>query len=119
MVFPMVKAKHTSADVDEFWAGENFRLGIDGKLWGNCDLCFLKGRQRLTSLIASEPATADWWIAQEEHAHAHFGDRLRQKGLTRFNDRHSYEELRSTATKNRELMPYDGPDGVLPCLCTD
>ncbi len=47
-ITPMNDAKHTVKDVTDFWEQQNFDLNLTnfgGKtLAGNCDLCFLKGK---------------------------------------------------------------------------
>jgi 3'-phosphoadenosine 5'-phosphosulfate sulfotransferase (PAPS reductase)/FAD synthetase len=61
---PLDKAKVSRQDVMTFWAGRNFDLGLRG-YEGNCDLCFLKGRNKLKAIIRENPGCADWWIEME------------------------------------------------------
>ena len=63
-LWPLSKAKVTRRDVLAFWASQPFDLRLAG-VEGNCDLCFLKGRSKLLSLIQRHPELAEWWIAQE------------------------------------------------------
>jgi 3'-phosphoadenosine 5'-phosphosulfate sulfotransferase (PAPS reductase)/FAD synthetase len=62
--YPLDKARVTKADVNEFWARHPFDLNLRSNE-GNCDLCFLKGRNTLKALIRENPRLADWWIEQE------------------------------------------------------
>lgn len=62
---PLAKAKVTKADIMEFWARQPFDLELRS-YEGNCDLCFLKGRAKLQTLIREHPGIADWWIEQEQ-----------------------------------------------------
>jgi hypothetical protein len=75
-VTPMNDAKHTVKDVTNFWEKQNFDLNLtnfSGKtLAGNCDLCFLKGKDTKVKLLQERPEMADWWIKQEQK----FGDHL-------------------------------------------
>lgn len=65
MRLPLADAGITLADIDSFWSEQPFRLDlptVNGKtLLGNCDLCFLKGRQQTYSIIQSDLRSADWW----------------------------------------------------------
>lgn len=78
---PLVKAKIGKRDVMAFWAEQPFDLGLlPGE--GNCDLCFLKGKNLLKSLIRQSPASALWW------------DRIEQTiGKGNFVTEHSYADL--------------------------
>jgi 3'-phosphoadenosine 5'-phosphosulfate sulfotransferase (PAPS reductase)/FAD synthetase len=62
--YPLDKARVTRADVMEFWSRQNFDLELRG-YEGNCDLCFLKGRNVLRTIMRENPGAADWWIEQE------------------------------------------------------
>lgn len=64
-LMPMSKAKHTKADVLAFWAQQPFDLALRS-YEGNCDLCFLKARAKLSAIIRENPGVADWWVAQEQ-----------------------------------------------------
>jgi 3'-phosphoadenosine 5'-phosphosulfate sulfotransferase (PAPS reductase)/FAD synthetase len=63
-IMPLSRAKETKTDVADFWARQEFDLGLRG-YQGNCDLCFLKGRGTLKAIIRENPGAADWWIEQE------------------------------------------------------
>ncbi len=69
-LMPIYEAQATIEDVSEFWQNNDFDLqlpNMGGKtLAGNCDLCYLKGKQTLTKLIKERPSLADWWIEQEQ-----------------------------------------------------
>lgn len=71
---PLYEMGITKRHVKEFWDKQPFDLNIpDG--WGNCDLCFQKGRSytgKLVKLIREEPSRADWWINQGENTGAQF-----------------------------------------------
>ena len=111
---PMYDAKHTVEDVLEFWGNANFDLTLPSinnqTLAGNCDLCYLKGKNTLVQLMKERPDLADWWIAQENR----FGD---QSGATFRADRPPYIELVEEA-KN-PVMDDLFEDDSMSCFCHD
>lgn len=65
IALPLAEAGVTVADIDTFWAAQEFDLGL--RKWeGNCDLCFLKGRAKRTRIMRDDPSSAAWWIAKEQ-----------------------------------------------------
>jgi 3'-phosphoadenosine 5'-phosphosulfate sulfotransferase (PAPS reductase)/FAD synthetase len=73
-VAPLARAHIMRADVRAFWREQEFDLGLeDGE--GNCDLCFLKGRGLRKELIRRRPASAEWWIGQEQSVNGFFDRR--------------------------------------------
>ena len=110
VVYPMVDARVTKADVAAFWDAQDFDLGIPSER-GNCDLCYLKSRANLLESIREEPERADWWIEAE-----------RAKGRT-FRIGESFEQLKAAATAPGGIEDIGGPpEGgqlSLPCFCTD
>lgn len=65
-------------DVLAFWTQQPFDLQLK-HYEGNCDLCFLKGREKLKRIIRENPGIADWWIGQER--------------IGRFRNDYSYADL--------------------------
>jgi 3'-phosphoadenosine 5'-phosphosulfate sulfotransferase (PAPS reductase)/FAD synthetase len=63
-IWPLSTARVTKRDVLAFWKKQPFDLGLHG-VEGNCDLCFLKGKDKLLSLMRRNPDAALWWIEQE------------------------------------------------------
>lgn len=62
--YPLAKAKFRKADVMQFWSKQDFDLGLEP--WeGNCDLCFLKGRNIRKRIIQQNPDAAAWWASFE------------------------------------------------------
>lgn len=70
-IMPLVAAKVTKRDVAEFWARHPFQLELEGHE-GNCDLCFLKARRKLTGIIRKKPELAAWWIEREREVSGWF-----------------------------------------------
>ena len=109
LLVPLVDAGITQADVQTFWKGHPFDLGLtyrDGyTVLGNCDLCFLKGPLHVRSLIRQEPSRAIWWAKQEEFV-----------GATFRYDRASYGEMLKNAN---DQVDFVGFEEAIPCFCGD
>lgn len=108
---PMVEAGHTKADVSAFWSSQNFDLGlptVNGVTdWGNCDLCFLKGRSKRLSIVREAPQLADWWAQQEQK----IGDQFDRSSP-------SYAQMKIIASDQGRLFEFeDGPE--IDCFCGD
>jgi len=108
-VLPLADAGVTAADVVGFWKAMPFDLelpSVNGEtIGGNCDLCYLKGAQKLLHLIRADPARADWWIEQEASGK-----------LFRI-DRPNYAALKVIATQPQLFDAEE--EEALPCECTD
>lgn len=95
---PLGNARITKRDVLAFWWGpgrnfdtretpQGFDLGLRD-YEGNCDLCFLKSREKKVTIIREHPELAQWWIDAEEIA------RLRATGRgAQFRSDISYADL--------------------------
>lgn len=117
-IIPLYHAKVTVQDVAEFWRNQPFDLqlpNVNGVTHlGNCDLCYLKGTKQLMSIIASEPARADWWIEQERlvKLRAGTGD-----GKVFRRDRPSYADMKAHAHEQVDMFGAD--EEMLGCFCGD
>lgn len=116
MRLPLADAGITLANIDSFWAEQPFRLDlptVNGKtLLGNCDLCFLKGRQQTYSIIQSDLHTADWWARMETLVES--GGRA----VTFRKDRPSYAEMQAYA-RQQQVLFADEVDDAIGCFCGD
>jgi len=63
--FPLFEDKITKYIILDFFKKKPYDLEIPSIL-GNCDLCFMKGKNAIISILASYPELADKWIADEE-----------------------------------------------------
>lgn len=99
---PLVDWKVTKPMVLEYWKGMPFDLALE-HYQGNCDLCFLKGRNKIKRLLTEHPEKADWWMEQERLIGGSFRKDL---PLARM-----LELIRKSPT----LFDYEDPD--LECLC--
>ena len=102
----------TAEDVGRFWDANNFDLqlpGVNGVTdWGNCDLCFLKAKNKRISLIRQRPDLADWWIQKEKEK----GQLFRVNFI-------SYEEMKLIATDHGDLFADGSDEESIPCFCGD
>jgi 3'-phosphoadenosine 5'-phosphosulfate sulfotransferase (PAPS reductase)/FAD synthetase len=107
---PLVEDGITARDVGNFWARQNFDLELANNNgvtdWGNCDLCFLKGRGKRQAIIRERPDLANWWIAQEK-----------KLGATFRKDEASYAQMKTIATDQGQLFQFD--ETSIPCFCGD
>lgn len=99
---PLVDWKVTKPLVLDFWKAMPFDLNLQ-HYQGNCDLCFLKGRNKIKRLLTEHPEKADWWIAQEELV----GGTFRKYSPVKV----FLNVIRAAPT----LFEYDEPD--FPCMC--
>ncbi len=106
---PMYDAGHTLDDVRQFWSAQDFDLMLpDGDdAFTNCDLCFLKGRDRLKRVMELEPERAQWWIGMEQELGAGFRK-----------DRPNYRVMLHQVTVQGNLFGVSN-DETVSCDCTD
>lgn len=116
VLLPLDAAKVTLADVQAFWAAQPFDLGLAPDE-GNCDLCFLKGPNKIRRLVRDRPESADWWAHMETLIPSP------RYGTARFrNDRPSYAAIKDHMTRPGlfPLEMLDEPDELsIACHCTD
>lgn len=105
---PLVGVGIDRREVLNFWARQPFDLGLHADE-SNCDLCFLKARDKLIAAIRREPWRADWWIFHERHKR-----RGRKEG---FRKEWTYEELLAAALG--QLMLFDEAELPMDCFCGD
>lgn len=105
---PLYDARVTKPDVGAAWAARPFTLALKS-YEGNCDLCFLKGRQKRERLMREHPELAPWWAAQEARIGGRF--HAHEPGYARTLD----------AVLRLPLLPMDldGDADTVPCNCTD
>lgn len=116
MVLPLAVAGVTKKDVGDFWRVQPFDLQLpnnNGVTYeGNCDLCFLKGRNIVQTLIAAQPSRAIWWAAQEAR-----GLSAKESGTRFRTDRPSYQTMLERAQNQEDLFEVD--DCTIACFCGD
>ncbi len=80
---PLDKAHVNVRDVTAFWRAQPFDLGLRS-YEGNCDLCFLKSRRKLQTIMHEQPGASAWWIDQERSRRATFVTEYRYADLARY-----------------------------------
>ena len=99
--------------INEYWTNKPYTLEIPSIL-GNCDLCFMKGKNAIISILASYPELANQWINDEEEAQKNG----KYGGHTYFPDI-TYKQLLQIA-QNNLFKDYD-LNNIKPafdCACT-
>lgn len=103
--FPLFEMGINKADVNQYWLNKSYNLEVPSIL-GNCDLCFLKGKNSIISILQHYPELADKWIADEKRI-----------GATYFKDI-SYEQMLEVAQKQLNLFDLDKQLPAYSCSCT-
>lgn len=106
---PLAIMRVTRADVDAWWSQREFdlRLPNNDNAFGNCDLCFLKARDRVDRVMLDDPAAVEWWARMEEFV-----------GATFRKDRPNYRQMLVQVTNQGRLFQND-QDDTMPCDCTE
>jgi len=114
---PLAQDNVSSKDVSNFWKQQDFDLGlpnINGKtMHGNCDLCMLKPKAQILSLIQEKPERALWWIKQEEEA----AKRCVGDGKFFAIDRPTYAQMHKYAAEQTDM--FDKDEEAISCFCGD
>lgn len=114
---PLVPIGVSSKEVGNFWANQTFDLGlpnINGKtMHGNCDLCMLKPKSQVLSLIKEKPERALWWMKQEEEA----AKRCHGDGKYFAIDRPSYAQMHKYSFEQDDM--FDQNEEGISCFCGD
>lgn len=111
--FPLYEQGITKAMVNDYWSKKPYTLEIPSIL-GNCDLCFMKGKNAIINILTVYPELADKWIEDEEEAQKNgkFG------GHTYFPDI-TYKQMKAIAQNN--LFKNTDLNDIAPafdCACT-
>ncbi len=105
-VAPLGAAGVSESDVMRFWAEQSFDLGLK-QHEGNCDLCFLKSRNKIRHIMRDRPDLAGWWIEAESKT----GQRFRK-------DRPGYRALLNEQDLT-DFMEDEADELSIACHCTD
>jgi len=105
--FPLYEDKIDKQIVNDYWAKKSYTLEIPSIL-GNCTLCFMKGKNAIMNIMASNPDLADVWIADEERIGHTYLDNI------------SMKQMKSLATNNL-FTGYDLNEinPAFDCACTN
>ena len=103
--FPLNDLEITKKQVSEYWSKKPYDLEIP-PLLGNCDLCFLKGKNAIIQILRDSPELANKWIADEEKIGATY-----IKGI-------SYKTMLEASKKvNGQVSLFD-IEPAFNCSCT-
>lgn len=104
--FPLYDMGISKADVTQYWLTKSYTLDVPSIL-GNCDLCFLKGKSAIITILQHYPELADKWIADEEAIGATYF-----KGF-------SYQNLLDISKNQLSLFELDSQLPAYSCSCTN
>lgn len=106
--FPLNERGIDKNQVNNYWENKPYTLEIPSIL-GNCDLCFLKGKNAIISILISYPELADRWIQDEKLTNGTY-----IKGI-------SYTDLLNIAKSNLfadKQINLDTTEAAFNCSCT-
>lgn len=101
-VFPLQVNKQHILD---YWKGKPYDLEVPAIL-GNCDLCFLKGKAAIISIMRHYPELAEKWIHNEQQMNATY-----IKGI-------SYAQLLQLSKQPGKKINLDNITPAYNCACT-
>lgn len=99
---PCVKWKVTKQDVLDWWSKQDFDLQLK-EPYGNCDLCFLKGKGKLMTIARERPDLFEWWVKHEDY----------DKNKT-WKKEISYTQLKEKAESQHQMFD---DDPSFECFC--
>lgn len=117
---PLVRMKITKPIVLDYWRAMSFDLGLSSKPigilsdfpeeYGNCDVCFLKGKKKKMRIAKFDPELFIWWIGQEKLK--------KGKGSGgRFCNDYTYEQILNLVQTQPELFDIMYEDDDIACFC--
>lgn len=113
--FPLNNLNINKAMVNEFWSNKPYNLEIPPIL-GNCDLCFLKGKNAIIRILQHFPELADKWIMDEEIV-----SKKRQNKKSQYFKDITYRQLLNIANNQKTLFSDQDLEQQQPainCSCT-
>jgi len=113
--FPLFDLGINKDMVNQYWLTRPYTLEIPSIL-GNCDLCFLKGKDVIIRILQLYPELAEKWIKDEYHA------ALNRKKKPTFIKGISYKELLHIAQSQKSLFDHEKLTELTPsfsCSCTN
>ncbi|MGE6221167.1 phosphoadenosine phosphosulfate reductase family protein [Nubsella zeaxanthinifaciens] len=110
--FPLYDRKVTKPMIEQYWLTRPYTLEIPSIL-GNCDLCFLKGKNNIIKILSVYPELADKWIEDEKRSSLI----RKQKGGTYFRDI-TYQQLLEIAKSQKSLFDLEESLPSYSCSCT-
>ena len=103
-IFPLWDFRITKKEVAAFWQNQGFDLAIPSQ-YGNCDFCFMKGRNKKVAQARKMPERLQWWIDMEE------------KMSSRFHAEYKMSKILALSRNPQLFDGFDEPD--ISCFCGD
>lgn len=113
--FPLYEQGVTKDMVNQYWLNKPYNLEIPSIL-GNCDLCFLKGKDNIIKILQLYPELADKWIKDEE-GRVQKNKKATPKG--HFFEDTTYKDLLKVAQSQKTLFDLDDALPAFNCSCTN
>jgi len=111
--FPLYEQGITKEMVNAYWETKPYTLEIPPIL-GNCDLCFLKGKNNIIKIMAQYPELAEKWIEDERRANV-----SREGRRSTFFPDITYTELFQIAQQQKRLFDLEAAEPAYSCACTN
>jgi hypothetical protein len=110
--FPLYDQGIDKEMVNQYWLMKPYTLEVPSIL-GNCDLCFLKGKNAIIRILQMYPGLADKWIADEEEMTAR-----KNNGPARYFSDITYRQLLNIAKSQKTLFDLQTIEPAFNCACT-
>ncbi|WP_113636074.1 phosphoadenosine phosphosulfate reductase domain-containing protein [Nubsella zeaxanthinifaciens] len=107
--YPLYDLGVTKEMVDQYWLTKPYTLDVP-RILGNCDLCFLKGKNAIISILQHHPELAEKWIEAENNNFKNGVNGTFIKGVT-------YKDLLNAAKNQRTLFDIDIQQPAYSCSC--
>lgn len=105
-VFSLYTKGIDNQKVNDYWSKKPYTLEIPHIL-GNCDCCFLKGKNAIIKILKVYPELADKWIADEDKFNARYIKDI------------SFRQMKAIASNNLfKNIDLDNQQPAFNCSCT-
>lgn len=105
--YPLYDMGINKAAVDNYWSFKDYTLMIP-RIMGNCDLCFLKGKNAIITILQHRPWLADKWINAEKNSFN--GTFIKDT---------SYAAMLQAAKNQTRLFDIDLAEPAYTCSCSN
>lgn len=108
--FPLTTDKQ---GVNSYWSKKPYRLEIPPIL-SNCDLCFMKGIDKIIAILTNDISLADKWIADEENEILNHRKATYIKGYTM----REVKEIAQSFIDKGKIFDLQNIEAKFSCSCT-
>lgn len=109
--YPLYEMGINKAAVDQYWSVKPYKLDIP-RILGNCDLCFLKGKNAIITILQHYPELAEKWIKAEDN---NFKDGFKGTFIKDI----SYKEMLHIAKSQKTLFDVNLAEPAFSCSCSN